>query len=452
MDSSQRTRLIMEAANQFVARTKTVDSSLLTMKNMQRAAYAGAARFKTPAYYKGSPTVNPILYDISSCPIDHSYTDGYTSVTRQGQHESLANEFGGAAICGDADYSTAPQFIYLQNQSTCNTILTSYNNNVSFPSGPNGPPGSAGLTPEYWAQLVATSSGNDDKTSNPILNPPRYIFPTNLAAMYFQGNAFIQASQDTVYSWPLASTVNTSGIDDFTIDFYVYPTGSGGSTQSLFYIGAPSGLGVPAAYTYKLMGDLIATLNVGGLNTKYTFQLQVSTVKTVQFGELLVGKWYYFSIMRYGSIIYVYQNGTRVGQINLPTAGIPNSSGTTNYLSGTESTATIGGRYDTGSSALATGFNGYLTNFRWTKGLATYVLNLDGVKSAPLTIDAPKPPFYIKSTIYTYTINEPYVAVGLLAQSAATLLTNTRSPSATVSIQDGRAINASYTAVSWTQV
>ena len=450
MDSSQRTRLLMEAANQFVARAKTVDSSLLTMKNMQRAAYAGAARFKTPPYYNGSPTLNPILYDISSCPINHSYTEGYSSVTSQTQQESRANESAGAVICCEPDYSRSPQFVYLQNASTCNTILTSYNNNVSFPSGPNGPPASAGLTAAYWAQVAKSSSGINNNATNPILQITRYTFPKFLPAIYFQGNSFIQASVDTIY--PTINTSNTSGPDDFTIDFYMYPTASGVSTQTIFYIGAPG------TSTNKLIGDLISTGTAAGLNTKYTFQLQVSTVKTVTFGEFLIGNWYYVSIMRYGSTIYYYQNGSLMGFINLPAAGIPSSTGPiTNYLSGTESTATIGGRYDSGSTALATGFNGYLTSFRWTKGLAIWLLKLDGNTTVPNSITPPSVPVYINSVNTVYTPLEAYVAVGLLAGSAATLLTNTRSPIATVSLTDGSAITVSpgpntYTAVTWIQI
>jgi hypothetical protein len=434
----------MEAANQFVARTKTVDSSLLTMKNQQRAAWADGARFKTAAYYRGAPTVNPILYDISSCPIDHAYTEGYTSVTKLSQHGSITDSLGGAAICGDADYSTAPQFIYLQNASTCNTILTSYNNNVSFPSGPNGPPGSAGLSSAYWATLVASSSGNDDKTSNSLLSPSLYVFPGVLPALYFQSNAFIRASIDTVY--PAIGTNNTSGADDFTIEFYVQPTKVGSSTQTIFYIGAPA-----VANTYKLMGDLVVTKTSGGFNTAYTFQLTVSTSGTASFGEFLPEKWYHITIMRYGSIMYYFQNGSYMGEITLG-AGIPNSSGTTNYLSGTESTLTIGGRYDSGSTALTTGLNGYLTNFRWTKGLAVYLLKLDGTTTIPRRFTVPGVPLNINSVNYVYTPIQPYVAVGLLAESAATLLTNTRSPVATVSLTNGNTINAGYTAVSWTRI
>jgi hypothetical protein len=444
MDSSQRTRLIMEAANQFVSRTKTVDSSFLTMKNQQRAAWADGAQYKTAPYFRGAPTVNPILYDISSCPIDHSYTQGYSSVNKLSQHDAITDSRAGAAICGDADYSTAPQFIYLQNASTCNTILTSYNNNVSFPSGPNGPPSSAGLTSAYWASLVASSSGNDDKTSNSLLNPSVYVFPGVLSALYFQSNTFIQASIDNIY--PTIRTTNTSGADDFTIEFYVQPTIAGPSTQTIFYVGAPA-----VVDTYKLIGDLVVTKTSGLSNTAYAFQLTVSTLGTARFGEFLPDKWYHVTVMRHGSTMYYFQNGSYMGELNLG-AGIPSSSGTTNYLSGTESTATIGGKYNSGSSALATGFNGYLTSFRWIKALAQYIITLDGITSVPKRFQVPGAPLFVNTLNYVYTSIQPYVAVGLLAESAETRLTNSRSPSATVSLTDGNTINAGYTAVSWARV
>jgi hypothetical protein len=133
MDSSQLTRLRQEAANQYLSRNKTVDSSLLTFKKHQAASYAGAARFKTSPYYNGTPTVNPIVNDTCSCPKNHSFTNGYTSATREAQQESIALAKGGAAICCDQDYSTGPPGIMLLNPSTCSTILTSYNNNTPAP-------------------------------------------------------------------------------------------------------------------------------------------------------------------------------------------------------------------------------------------------------------------------------------------------------------------------------
>lgn len=34
-----------------------------------KAAYAGYANIQAIPYYNGAPVVNPILYDISSCPV-----------------------------------------------------------------------------------------------------------------------------------------------------------------------------------------------------------------------------------------------------------------------------------------------------------------------------------------------------------------------------------------------
>jgi hypothetical protein len=133
MDYSQYLRLKQEAANIYLARNKTVDSSLLTMKKQQLASYSGSTRLTMPPYYMGKLVVNPILYDISSCPIDHAYTGGYTSVLKLSQHGTLVSEKAGAAICGDADYSKVSPGIVLLNPSTCSTILTSYDNNTSAP-------------------------------------------------------------------------------------------------------------------------------------------------------------------------------------------------------------------------------------------------------------------------------------------------------------------------------
>jgi hypothetical protein len=78
------------------------------------------------------------------------------------------------------------------------------------------------------------------------------------------------------------------------------------------------------------------------------------------------------------------------------------------------------------------------------------MLKLDGNITLPMRIDVPGIPLYIYST-------GPYVAVGLLAQSAATFLTNTRSLSATVSLTDGSTIVVSpppntYTPLTWVTI
>ena len=404
MDSSQRTRMKQEAANTYLSRAKTVDASMVTLRNQQRSAFAGAAVLNTPVYYRGGLVVDPIN-DLSS---NNFFTNGYRNIPELSQHEDLANRRAGAALAGDADYSRSPPGIVLLNPSTASTILATYNNNSFVPSV---------IEPQI-----------------PVI---RYVFPTNLASMYFNGNAFIQLSIDSVYS----------GGNDFTIEFFIKPSSATSpTTQTIFYIGTPSA-GVNATI-YKLIGNLIQIIP-GKL---FNFSVQLSTIGSIAC-ELLANKWYHIAIMRFGNILYLHINGSMVTNLQIPVTGIPASGPSiTTYLTATnsESTASIGGAYDTGQS-LSNGFIGNLTNFRWTKDRAVYSESL-GVPYVTTILPQFKvtfPPLFIHSNQDPFTTLDPYVAVGLLAQSPSTLLTNTTTPTARVTPTDGNTISGVYTAVRW---
>lgn len=414
MDYSQYIRLKQEAANVYLARNKPVDSSFLTMQKQQKASYAGSSRFNTAIYYKGNPTLNPILYDISSCPIDHAFTQGYTNSLKLSQQETMAGEKAGAVLCGGADYSTAPSGIFLLSDAACSTIRSSYNNNA--------------LRSSVFEEQV------EDK---------RYIFPTNLASMYFDGTSFVQTSVDNVYS----------GISDFTLEFFVRPSARTGapSTQTLFYIGEHG-----IADTYKFIGSLVS--NTG--NKSFSLLVQVSTVFTMAVGELYPEKWHHVAIMRFRNIMYFYINGQRVNYKNIPqnipASGLP---GFTTYLSGNESVMTIGGKYNRNVSqvyqnAFVDSFIGHMTNFRWTKGMAVYTEPI-GVPPVTTLIEkfkTPVIPLFIYSRSDGFTHLYRYVSVGLLAETTDTLLFNTRSPTATVSITDANTIVGAsqlYNTVKW---
>jgi hypothetical protein len=417
MDYSQYIRLKQEAANMYLARNKPVDSSFLTMQKQQKASYSGASRFNTAAYFKGNPTLNPILYDISSCPIDHAFTEGYTNSLKLCQQESMASEKAGAILCGGPDYSTAPSGIFLLNEATCSTIRSSYNNNSLKPS-----------------------------IFEPQIENIIYDFPRNLASMYFDGSSFAQASIDNVYT----------GNSDFTIEFFVRPSAVNQAypIQTLFFIGAAATTNL--SDTYKFTGSLIADPGTG--SKSYKLSVQISTVGTIVVGELYQEKWHHVAVMRFGNIMYFYINGQRVNYIvipqNIPASGTP---GTTNYLSGSESAITIGGKYDgfirTGQTfALTNAFIGHMTNFRWTKGMAMYTepIGVPPVTTLVNKFKTPVIPLFIYSRSDAFTHLYRYVSVGLLAESTGTLLANTRSPSATVSITDGNTVNSSlYSKVKW---
>ena len=414
MDYSQYIRLKQEAANVYLARNKPVDSSFLTMQKQQKAAFSGSSRFKIDPYFKGNPTLNPIMYDISSCPIDHEFTQGYTNSLKLSQQEGIASERAGGVLCCGPDYSKTPSHIILLSESTCNTIRTSYNNNSFVPS-------------VFQQQAVDLS----------------YVFPESIPSMYFDGNSFVQMSTDTVYS----------GSSEFTIEFFVRPSSvvRTSPTQTLFYIGTQGN-----ADTYKFIGSLVATVP----GEKYTMSVQVSTLGTYTFGELLANKWHHVAIMRIRNILYFFLNGFMLNYKDIP-ENIPasGSQGYTTYLSGNESALTIGAKYDgnVGSSAgMTDSFIGHITNFRWTKGHPVYRegVGVPAVMTVKNVFKLPTIPLFIYSRSDAYTSFSPYVSVGLLAESEANVISNTRTPTATVTSTDSfsikyNGIDSYFTTVKW---
>jgi len=125
MDSSQLTRLKQEAANVYIARMKSVDSSFLTLQRQQKASYAG------------SPAANPktysFVYDKDSCPRDHAFTQGYIATNPLSQHEDKAARAAGCVLCKGPDYSVLSPGLTLKNCSEVSTIRTSYHNNTPAP-------------------------------------------------------------------------------------------------------------------------------------------------------------------------------------------------------------------------------------------------------------------------------------------------------------------------------
>ncbi len=147
------------------------------------------------------------------------------------------------------------------------------------------------------------------------------------------------------------------GTGDFTIEWFQYQTDSS-SFPRIFAIGS---------YPSTVIGCSIE----GG-----TFYAWCPGANS--FGSLTGYKnsWQHFAIVRRSSNLYVYRNGTQISTAKANTSNISNSS-TTLYL-GVE-----------GGGNSSTWFGGYLTNFRWVKGLAVYTGNFTTpTSSLSLTSDA----------------------------------------------------------------
>ena len=132
MDYSQYIRKKNEAANVYISRNKTVDSSFLSLQKKQKAAYSGYNNIQTVPYYNGTPILNNTFVN-GVCPSNHQYIQGHTNTNNQSQQEDRAVRRAGAVLCCNENYSTAPPGMQLLNCTEVSTILTQYNNLAPVP-------------------------------------------------------------------------------------------------------------------------------------------------------------------------------------------------------------------------------------------------------------------------------------------------------------------------------
>ena len=390
MDYSQYLRLKQEAANIYIARNKTVDSSFLTLQKKQKAAYSGDTVLQTPPYYNGELVLSPRLYDVGSCPAKHAFTEGFSQTNRISQQEDHASRLAGAVMCSQPSYTDTPNIMRLKSCAEVSTILTSYNNNAFVPA------------------------------IRPCVSPlPLPVTIPDMNSMFFNGNSFLQVTDDTgLGSGPGLIPIISS---NFTIEFNIkIPSPGLSSTQVLFYIGQQGDYDkliislLPAGLVDKIRPEKNCCLSKDPEKVQgYTLGINFgSDIYSTGLGGLLPAKsptvlrnstiqtdiWYYFAIVRNGSTITVYKNGRVYGVLNDITDMVYDESangGTGGYISNPgyylQNELIIGGRYNPSNSSppltpyLTYGFNGYISNFRWTKQEALYTKDFI----------MPMPPFYI---------------------------------------------------------
>ena len=139
MNSSELTQIKQNTANLYLSRSKTVDSSFISLQRRNVAAYSGSSVINAPKspYYRGGLIVNPIIDPIvttSTCEPDYSLTKGYTTSNNLSQQEDLALVRAGGTICNNENYATAPPGITLKTCNEVNTIQTAsyYNSNLAY--------------------------------------------------------------------------------------------------------------------------------------------------------------------------------------------------------------------------------------------------------------------------------------------------------------------------------
>lgn len=151
-----------------------------------------------------------------------------------------------------------------------------------------------------------------------------------------------------------------NGTGDFTIEWFQYATTVGNSFPRLFSIG-------------NYPGQSIAVSQEGS-DASRTFYAWISGANIIESNQNYSNTWVYFALCRQGTNFRVFKNGTQIGTTLTNSTNFNN---TTNALRiGNETTPSVGAA-----------FKGYITNFRWTKGVALYTSTFTR-PSAPLTASA----------------------------------------------------------------
>jgi len=304
---------------------------------------------------------------------------------------------------------------------------------------------------------MTSYNNNTPQVSLTPFSPVVIRFPkvNNINSIYFGGYSFLKLSTDPK---------NYTGSTDFTIEFFIRPGISTQTNQYIFYVNQDFGTYPPSdspgdsgADTYRFIGKLVQPIS-SEPNGPYSFNVKVSTFQPFTFGQFNKDEWYHVAIERYGTEINYFQNGTYMGTtvvgLNIPSTNTVNTPHIYNkYLN---SSAILGAPYGGPLSTVggANCFTGYISNFRWTKGVTLYSKNMfsnygkTNAETAlfnPYSFVVPMPQFTDNSVVTPWSFQLPYVSVLLLASSNDTLIKNSCSPHGfhidSVSITDGNTID-----------
>ena len=181
------------------------------------------------------------------------------------------------------------------------------------------------------------------------------------------GNSYSFSSSVNSYIDVPASSDWAVGTGDFTVEWFSYQT---------------SLTGFQRAFTV----DDFASIDIGSSIESGTFYYWANnSFRYSSSGASSANQWIHWAIVRASGVTRVYKNGTQLGsQIT-----------DTNNITNTVDELTIGN--ENAATTLAA-FVGYITNFRWVKGLAVYTGDFT-VPTSALTAEANANPYGGSNTV-----------------------------------------------------
>jgi len=175
------------------------------------------------------------------------------------------------------------------------------------------------------------------------------------------GNSYQFSSNVNSFIDTPASSDWAVGTEDFTIEWFQYQTSTSGFQR---------------AFTVDDFNSI--DIGVSVENSTFYYWANSSFRRSIS-SATVINTWYHWAVVRQSSVTKIFKNGIQQGSNLSDTNNITN---TTDELSiGNENTP----------STIAA-FVGYITNFRWIKGLAVYTGNFTAPTSA-LTATASANPY-----------------------------------------------------------
>ncbi|WP_228778464.1 MULTISPECIES: LamG domain-containing protein [unclassified Polaromonas] len=299
------------------------------------------ATYRLPVLVTEAGKTTAYTYDNAGRMLTRSLTDTATNVTRTDTWT----------------YNAQGQIATVTPPSGAVASTYGYYNDTSFPGTPA--PGSFDPNMASVSLLLHADGANGGISFTDSSLVPKTITRggnavTSTAQSRFGGSA-IALNGAAGYLSTSSGTSFDVGLGDFTVETWYYANAATTNHQALFTIGNP------ANYTAAGLSLGIHHLGTSGKLTAFIYgATQYTSVESA--GALAVNSWHHIAFVRKNGVLSLYLNGVSQGSVNANFAA--NASSTGWMLSV--------GRYSNESPRYV---NGFLDDFRFTKGVARYSAN-----------------------------------------------------------------------------